>query len=477
MIRYSPYGSRRSWSMTLIAALACLATASAALPEGLERLPADELLEGGRFRHINRGIDISLRVAAADSLFGSLLRIETDDKGSCNLILSRSAPEHAELLWIEGSLAERIPLTGPESCADTLDIRFTLCFPADSIRIAVGGESHSVYNGTLTADKSYRFVLPEEGPQLQCVARSAELLSSGRKRQQTLASWYWFVLVVFVDLLIFLGMHLRRRRQQRQRESSRAEVIAGRPGKGPTVRLPRVNAVYLFGSLRVYDARGEEVSRKFSPLLRELFTLLLLRSADKGITSEELTSLLWYDKDDSSARNNRAVNISKLRTLTEQVGGCTISKEAGHWKIRFADETFVDYYECTPARLAPDTLSDERIRIIDALTQGGGLLPDCDYLWLDSYKSRTADLLIETLLKYALLLNEQEQHTTRLLISDILFRLDPASEAALRIRCTTYAAMNRPYMAKSSYDNFCREYRSLYGEAFKPTFNDIMSRC
>lgn len=112
-----------------------------------------------------------------------------------------------------------------------------------------------------------------------------------------------------------------------------------------------------------------------------------------------------------------------------------------------------------------------------AEAQGGGLLADCAYLWLDAYKSRTADLLIESLLEYALLHNEQEQHAAKLLIRDILFRFDSASEAALRIRCTTYAAMTRLYMAKSSYGNFCREYRPLYGEPFKPTFNDIMSRC
>lgn len=476
MRRKISYGSRKSGSMTLIAALVCVATGFAAPYEGLVRTPADELLEGDRFHSIDRGIDISMRVVAADSLFESLLRIETDDKSSCNLILSRPAPEYAELLWIAGSQARRMPLVGAESRSDTLDVRFTLCFQSDSIGIDIGAEKYMLYNESLASGKNYRFLLPENNPQLQCISRSADLLSFGRK-EPSLSSWYWFVLVILVDLLIFFGVHLRRRRQRRLRERGRVEIVADRSDKSPKVLLPRVDAVYLFGTLRVYDSSGEDVALRFSPLLRELFTLLLFRSVDRGISSEELTSLLWFDKDDSSARNNRAVNISKLRTLTRQVGGCTIAKEAGRWKIRFDEDTFVDYYECIPERLAPEQLTPERIRIIDALTQGGSLLADCDYLWLDAYKSRTADLLIESLLKYAQLLNEQEQHATKLLISDILFRFDSASEAALRIRCTTYAAMNRLYMAKNSYDNFCREYRSLYGEPFKPSFNDIMSRC
>ena len=78
--------------------------------------------------------------------------------------------------------------------------------------------------------------------------------------------------------------------------------------------------------LQVFERNGEEVSQRFSPLLRELFVLLILRSAENGISSEELTTMLWFDKDDVSAKNNRAVNLSKLRVLVESVGGCTIYK-------------------------------------------------------------------------------------------------------------------------------------------------------
>lgn len=171
-----------------------------------------------------------------------------------------------------------------------------------------------------------------------------------------------------------------------------------------------------------------------------------------------------------------AVNLSKLRVLVESVGGCTISKISGNWRVQFEKNAFVDYYECLPERIRPDSLTTERIKIIAALTAKGGLLNECDYLWLDAFKSRIADNLIESLLKYATLLDEHEAFDTKLLISDIIFRFDSVNEAALRLKCATYVFMRKQYMAKTTYEHFCREYKSLYDEPFEHSFNSIISQ-
>ena len=68
--------------------------------------------------------------------------------------------------------------------------------------------------------------------------------------------------------------------------------------------------------------------------------------------------------------------------LVESVGGCTISKISGNWRVQFDKTAFVDYYECLPERIRPDSLTTERIKIIAALTAKGGLLNECGSILL-----------------------------------------------------------------------------------------------
>ena len=54
--------------------------------------------------------------------------------------------------------------------------------------------------------------------------------------------------------------------------------------------------------------------------------------------------------------------------------------------------------------------------------------------------------------------------------------IDSVNEAALRLKCATYVSMRKQYMAKTTYEHFCREYKSLYDEPFEHSFNSIISQ-
>ena len=449
----------------------------------VKHIPNHRLLNAKQFTYLEKGCIISLRMLVPThdkEVFESLMRIESTDKEVYNLIFSRSGKAGTELLWVSNSEVEKVQVDSAALFqgtvqSDTLAVKFSVFFPADSVSVAINGHRYAFSSRGIRSDRGYRFsVLGDRNAILRLLEGKSEVLSLG-KEEKRLSAWYWVILIVVIDMAIFLGMHWRRKRQKRLEDNNRIEAINSLRKEGDTVLLPSSNAVYLFGGLQVFDANGEEISCRFSPLLRELFVLLLLRSAGNGISSDELTTTLWFDKEDSSAKNNRAVNLSKLRTLLESVGGCTISKVSGNWKLLFDKSALIDYYECLPEKIRPENLTTERIKVIAAMTAKGGLLNECDYLWLDSFKSRMADSLIESLLKYATLLDEHEAFDTKLLICDIIFRFDSVNEAALRLKCTTYMSMNRQYMAKTTYEHFCREYKSLYDEAFKLSFNNIIS--
>lgn len=479
----SAYSLQRVTILLILCFLSCIAARAGQIEmEGdIKRIQSDQILNARQFSYLDKGGIITLRVAAPalkQEIFESLLRMESTDKELYNLILSRSPQIGTELLWVCNSEVEKMQVAADKDTvsADTLLVTFSVCFPADSVYVAVNGHSYSFSSHGIRSDRGYRFfILGDKHSQLNLLNGHAELLE-GEKGEQSISAWYWVLLIVVVDMMVFLGMHWRRKRQKRLQASNRVEILTSFGKEKETVKLPRRNAVYLFGGLQVFDCNGEEISQRFSPLLRELFVLLLIRSAENGISSEELTATLWFDKDEVSAKNNRAVNLSKLRLLVEPVGGCTISKIAGNWRLQFEKTVFVDYYECLPEKIRQENLTTERIKIIAALTGKGGLLNECDYLWLDSFKSGVADSLIEALVKYATLLDEYDAYDTKLLIGDIIFRFDSVNEAALRLKCSTYVAMRKQYMAKTTYEHFCREYKSLYDEPFEHSFNSVLSQ-
>lgn len=67
----------------------------------------------------------------------------------------------------------------------------------------------------------------------------AELLSIG-KEEQHLSAWYWILLIIVVDMIVFLGMHWRRRRQKRLKASNRIEILTSFGDEGERVKLPGI---------------------------------------------------------------------------------------------------------------------------------------------------------------------------------------------------------------------------------------------
>ena len=80
-------------------------------------------------------------------------------------------------------------------------------------------------------------------------------------------------------------------------------------------RKKSANSILFFGGFQVINKHGDDITKKFTPLLKELFLLIFLYSIkDKGISVPRLTELLWFSMDAKTAKNNRAVNIAKLKT-------------------------------------------------------------------------------------------------------------------------------------------------------------------
>ena len=78
------------------------------------------------------------------------------------------------------------------------------------------------------------------------------------------------------------------------------------------MKIMHPRSVLLFGGFCVVDKNGNDTTKDFTPILKQLFVLIfIVHVQKKGISSTKLKDILWFDKSDKSAKNNRGVSLNK----------------------------------------------------------------------------------------------------------------------------------------------------------------------
>lgn len=231
------------------------------------------------------------------------------------------------------------------------------------------------------------------------------------------------------------------------------------------------SAISLLGTFNVRDKDGNDITGAFTPRLKSLLILLVLytEKSKQGILTKKATDILWSDKEEESARNNRNVTLRKLRILLEKVGDVEVVSDAGFLCIRWHEGVFCDY------RMALDCIcqfkengdhgDDKLLNQILEILLYGPLLSNTIVDWLDEFKDSYSSLSIDLLRN--LLDVQRNNYDTVLRIADILFLHDPLNEEALAAKCSILFIQGKKGIAKSVYDRFCKEYKDSLGEEYK----------
>lgn len=236
-------------------------------------------------------------------------------------------------------------------------------------------------------------------------------------------------------------------------------------------------SIFLFGEIQIFDKHGSDITHLFTPLIKELFLIILLSSIRKkrGISSDRLNEIFWFDKDAKSARNNRSVNIAKLKTILDGLEYCQISKETGYWKIDIDyDRVYVDFYHYLQLVNNKKQLIINDIEKLSTIIQRGAFLTNIEHPWLDDFKSEVSNEIIDTYIHYASSINIKDDPETMIKITNYISYFDPVNEEAMIIRCRALSYLGKHSLAKSAYENFTREYWNIYGENFAKDFNSIL---
>jgi DNA-binding SARP family transcriptional activator len=292
---------------------------------------------------------------------------------------------------------------------------------------------------------------------------------------------YLFLLVaiIFTFSLIF-RKRIKRGNASKSNDPQNSHVLSETIASGALAehKTPYRNSVFFFGGFQVFNSEGTDITCRFSPLLKELFLLIWLNSIknNKGISSEKINEILWYDKDEKSASNNRAVNIGKLKQIIGEIDTCTLSHKTAYWKIDF-DEMVVynDYFECIKVAGAKKTITKEKINKLIDFSLKGIFLMNSNYEWLDEFKANISNNLIDILVELAHKQKIEGDPDFILRLADTIFIFDIVNEEAMILKCKALTLLGKHSLASTTFAKFSKEFEILYDKKYDKTFDEVLT--
>lgn len=282
------------------------------------------------------------------------------------------------------------------------------------------------------------------------------------------------ILLVLAGIFILLKKYKRKQRP----ENKMAHPVRNLPlTSGTNVSSPQTG-IFLFGNFTLTDQHGKDITHLFTPLLKELFLMILIYTLryEKGVTLEKLNETFWRDMDERSAKNNRAVNIGKLKAILERSGNCTLEKIAGRWTLVFeGDDVYVDFSRFQNIQSQKPEHDPALMEQLLDLVRRGPFLHQEDYPWLDDIKSDVSNTILRILQKFSATLPIASNAELLINIANNIFSFDELNEDALTLKCRSLAFLGRHTIARNVFQQFFTKYREIYGEDFKKSFTDIVA--
>ncbi len=239
--------------------------------------------------------------------------------------------------------------------------------------------------------------------------------------------------------------------------------------------------IYLLGGFQIIDNHNLDKTGEFTPVMKLLLTLIILYTLKngKGISNVKLKEILWYDKSDESARNNRSVNISKIRLILASISTFEITNDNTYWSIDFKDDAYCDYAQSLAHLKVLHKNTDIcELNVVSLLQiiSAGELLPDIQEDWMDNFKSEYSNLVIDVLLSIKDNKGLTENAKLLIQIADTVLILDTLNEDAIKLKCKSLIKLGRIKIAMDVFNSFCKEYKLVLNEPFDCSFDGFIKK-
>lgn len=270
--------------------------------------------------------------------------------------------------------------------------------------------------------------------------------------------------IISTIIIITAGILLVLIRKRKRNVISKSKPV------DPPKKLTK-NSIFIFGDFQIFNRDGKEITKEFTPKLKQLFLLLLLRSYNgisHRISVESLSAYLWPELDQEQTKNNRNVSLSKLRSIISQLDGIEIINEKNTLELIINGNIYCDYLEFRKTIHTDDLLPHSST--IKGILLRGELLKEVSYEWLDGIKIQFIQESISKLKSVAVKNNLDK--FSKLDLADAILLLDSVNEDGLSLKVKVLNEQGDHQLAKLTFEHFKKEYRRLYAEEHKKTFAD-----
>ncbi len=293
-------------------------------------------------------------------------------------------------------------------------------------------------------------------------------------------AWLYLLSVILFLTLFLLTLYIIRKKRRFFRQENSPDQVNSNETPGQSGSADNSNSVHarilLFGGFQVFDDRGKDITGMFTPTLKEMFLLIFLNSFGdrKGVSSQNLRTELWSDKNEKDSRNNSSVNISRLRAILSQVGDSAVSKDTGYWKINIDySKVDVDYAYFSNIVHTPSCDQKMIFKLVE-ITRDSSFLRNISNEWLDPFKAEVSNDTVDKLINWATENSENSDPASIIPLADAILDFDPIDEVAIELKCKSLVKLGKHSLAKNTFDAFAKEYNQLYGEDFKKTFKTLI---
>lgn len=285
---------------------------------------------------------------------------------------------------------------------------------------------------------------------------------------------YWIISIIAAIGLYVIGKKTLRKKIENNKILSPAYNSSKKKKNTDTENsiVKKKNSIFTFGDFTVYDRKGRDISYMFSTRLKQTFLVILEHSLNDGISTQQLTNLLWSDRDDEKAKNIRGVTINGLRKLLEELDGINLVYEKSHYKIVLDESAFCDYTKCI--ELVSLDKNDTNISLFTSIISRGKFLNNDEDPIYDSLKS-SLERLVEPILNK--LIEEDyknKKFESVISLSEAMFNIDPISDFAISYLSNAMEKLDMASESRKRFFKFIVEYKKMIGEEYPKDYSDII---
>ena len=286
---------------------------------------------------------------------------------------------------------------------------------------------------------------------------------------------YAFLLLIVLIILIYIikrrgKIKIGKQIEKTLKYESQREVIVTKP-----------NAIYLFGVFNSIDSKGKDITHLFSPKILKLFLLLVFNSTklqSKGISSEQIHSILWPDSTDKNAKNLKNVAMNQLRNILSDFEGLDIIYSNRKFILECSDEFYCDYFAfISELEFYKNNIVDEKSlsRMVTTLNRGK-FLEFINDEHFDSFKRNFEFEVLGIIPNEMKRFYDSKEYSDVIPLTEILLNIDPLNMDAFLYKTHSLMKMNMSGKAKKYFNYFVVNYSRITGEEFNQTFRDILQK-